>query len=57
VDGNFVTADGTVPAGQQVVNELLSRCQQWAEMVLERYSVLLEITPLAFPDILQAWGI
>ncbi|KAI9771330.1 MAG: hypothetical protein M1840_002300 [Geoglossum simile] len=37
VDGIFVAADGTIPAGQQIVNELLGRCQQWAELVLERH--------------------
>ncbi|KAH0543810.1 hypothetical protein FGG08_001849 [Glutinoglossum americanum] len=37
VDGNFVTADGAIPAGQQILDELLSRCQKWADTVLDRH--------------------
>ena len=36
VDGNFVTADGTVIAGSDEVSALLDRCLKWSKIVLER---------------------
>ncbi|CAI4215338.1 unnamed protein product [Parascedosporium putredinis] len=35
-DGNFVAEDGRVPAGNDIVNDVLSRCLGWSEAVLER---------------------
>lgn len=35
-DGNFVTEDGGVPAGNDIVNDVLARCLAWAEVSLER---------------------
>lgn len=37
VDGKFVTASGEVPASNDEVGELLSKCLRWSEIVLERY--------------------
>ncbi|KAM5451648.1 hypothetical protein McanCB49686_005711 [Microsporum canis] len=36
VDGNFVAADGSVPAGQEIVKSLLEKCFRWSDIVLER---------------------
>lgn len=36
-DGKFVAEDGSVPAGNDAVNNLLTRCLNWAEQSLERY--------------------
>lgn len=36
VDGNFVTAEGEIPAGNDIVCDLLNRCLMWADIVLER---------------------
>ena len=35
-DGNFVSQDGPVLEGQEVVKDLLDRCWKWSELVLER---------------------
>ncbi|PKS07758.1 hypothetical protein jhhlp_006366 [Lomentospora prolificans] len=35
-DGNFVTEDGKIPAGNDIVNDVLNRCLGWADAVLER---------------------
>jgi len=36
VDGNFVTASGEVPAGNEDACDLLARCLMWSEIVLSR---------------------
>ncbi|KAI9855546.1 MAG: hypothetical protein M1824_006048 [Vezdaea acicularis] len=36
VDGNFVNADGSVMAGQELVQEMLHRCIGWSHIVLTR---------------------
>ena len=36
VHGKFIGADGTVPAGQEIIDLLLDRCFLWSEIVLER---------------------
>ena len=40
VNGNFVNAEGKVPAGNDEVSDLLSRCLLWADIVLERKGVI-----------------
>lgn len=35
-DGDFVTSDGSIPQGQEIVKTLLDRCLKWSEIVLER---------------------
>lgn len=40
VNGNFVSEDGTVLKGQDIVKDLLGRCLIWSEVVLERYEYL-----------------
>jgi chromosome segregation ATPase len=40
VDGHFVTADGQIPAGNDEINELLTRILMWADTVLERQGVM-----------------
>ncbi|CAK7265432.1 hypothetical protein SEPCBS119000_001509 [Sporothrix epigloea] len=40
VDGNFVNDEGKIPAGNEEVSELLSRCLLWADIVLERKGVI-----------------
>ena len=37
VDGKFLAADSTAPAGQDIVVALLERCFLWSEIVLKRY--------------------
>jgi hypothetical protein len=37
VDGNFVTAAGEVPVGNDVVCALLNKCLMWSGTVIERY--------------------
>jgi len=36
VNGKFVEADGTIPAGNEDVSNLLNRVLQWSDIVLER---------------------
>jgi hypothetical protein len=36
VDGNFVSADGEIPAGNEEVVDLLERCLMWSNIVLDR---------------------
>lgn len=36
VDGKFVGPDGTELHGSGVVSDLLSRCLQWSDIVVER---------------------
>ena len=36
VDGKFVDPDGSIPAGNEDVGNLLDRVLQWSETVLER---------------------
>ncbi|CAL3967450.1 unnamed protein product [Diplocarpon coronariae] len=36
VDGNFVTASGEIPAGNEETCELLNKCLLWSEIVLQR---------------------
>jgi hypothetical protein len=35
-DGNFIAEDGTVPPGNEEINELYNRCLKWSDIVLER---------------------
>lgn len=41
-DGKFVTADGQVVKGSDQVSELLVRCLEWSQIVLERKGVIPE---------------
>ena len=43
-DGNFVAEDGNVPGGNAEVCDLLQRCLQWAELVLERFAFSSELS-------------
>ena len=36
-DGNFVTSDGSIPQGQEIVKTLLERCLKWSEIVIARF--------------------
>lgn len=40
MDGHFVNDEGKVPAGDAGVSELLDRCLEWADAVLERKGVI-----------------
>lgn len=42
-DGNFVDADGNIPAGQDEIKSLMERCWRWTEIVLERYAFALPL--------------
>lgn len=69
VDGKFVTANGEVPASNEEVGELLSKCLHWSEIVLERkgqipeafngpYQTLLDIrNKLEKLSLTQAWSL
>lgn len=37
MDGRFLASDSSTPAGQAIVTELLTRCLQWVDVVLEKY--------------------
>ena len=39
VNGEFISVDGEVPVGHEELKELLSRCLQWSEIVLERLAI------------------
>ena len=39
-NGKFLAEDNSVPAGQEIVTELLNRCLKWAEIVLTRFDSL-----------------
>ncbi|OJJ47499.1 hypothetical protein ASPZODRAFT_114257 [Penicilliopsis zonata CBS 506.65] len=68
-DGKFVSADGTLLAGQEGVKMLMERCQAWTEIVLERqgkiderfrdqYERLVEIrNQLDRLSVTQAWSL
>lgn len=36
IEGKFIGADGTAPAGQDIVAGLLDKCLLWSEIVLDR---------------------
>lgn len=36
-NGKFLAEDNSIPAGQEIVAELLNRCLKWAEIVLTRF--------------------
>ena len=36
IEGKFIGADGTAPAGQEIVAGLLEKCLLWSEIVLDR---------------------
>ena len=36
IEGKFIGADGTAPAGQEIVASLLEKCLLWSEIVLDR---------------------
>jgi Protein of unknown function (DUF2408) len=69
VNGKFVTADGSIPEGQEIVLALLDRCQRWVAENLERkgqvdeglkpiYNRLLEIrNDLEKLSLTQAWSL
>ncbi|KAG0652120.1 hypothetical protein D0Z07_0985 [Hyphodiscus hymeniophilus] len=42
VNGNFVSADGEIPAGNDEVKDLLNRCLTWSEIVLARKGAMPE---------------
>lgn len=39
-NGKFLAEDSSIPAGQEIVAELLNRCLKWAEIVLTRFDSL-----------------
>lgn len=39
-NGKFLAEDDSIPAGQDIVAELLNRCLKWAEIVLTRFDSL-----------------
>lgn len=69
MDGKFVAVNGEVPAGNDIVCDLLDRCLQWSDMVLERkgefpeefqgiYRKLVEIrNQLEKLSLTQAWSL
>lgn len=36
-NGKFLAKDNSIPAGQEIVTDLLNRCLKWAEIVLTRF--------------------
>lgn len=36
-NGKFLAKDNSIPAGQEIVADLLNRCLKWAEIVLTRF--------------------
>jgi hypothetical protein len=43
VDGNFVTADNTVPEGNDDICQLLEYARKWADLIWEQYVVCLSV--------------
>ena len=40
IEGKFIGADGTAPAGQEIVAGLLEKCLMWSDIVLDRLLLL-----------------
>ncbi|KAI5292312.1 hypothetical protein KEM52_006452 [Ascosphaera acerosa] len=52
-DGHFVTADGTIPSGEHIVRELLHRCLEWCDIVLERQGRINERFRQAYDELVD----